>query len=64
MKSREQKNKEAIERNSKWEALSFEQQLQSLDQTFGKDQGAVKQREKIMKKIQVRDSASKKKGKK
>ncbi|MEA1980883.1 MAG: hypothetical protein U9N54_07915 [candidate division Zixibacteria bacterium] len=64
MKSKELKNQEAVARNSKWEALSFENQLEALDNTFGKDQGAAKQRAKIANKIQIRDSASKKKGKK
>jgi len=52
---KEQKRNEAIARNEKWAALTFEQQLESLDKTFGKDKGATKQRLKIAKKIAKRD---------
>jgi len=44
---KEQRYKEALIRNEKWAALSFQQQLDSLDKTFGVDLGAAKQRAKI-----------------
>lgn len=52
---RETKRNEATARNEKWAALTFEAQLESLDKTFGKDQGATKQRIKISAKIAKRD---------
>ena len=58
--TKEQKRKEAEERNSKWASLTHEQQLKHLDELFGKDQGATKQRLKIKEKIKIRDAASKK----
>jgi hypothetical protein len=54
------KHTEALERNAKWEALSFEAQLKQLDTMFGQGLGAAKQRAKIAKKINVRDSKVKK----
>jgi len=48
---KEQKQKEAIERNEKWAALSFQAQLDYLDGMFGKDKGAAKQRAKIQLKM-------------
>lgn len=48
---KETKRKEAETRNGKWASLTFQQQLDSLDATFGKDQGASKQRAKILKKM-------------
>lgn len=52
---KEQKRNEAIARNEKWASLTFEQQLESLNTTFGKDKGATKQRAKIAAKILKRD---------
>jgi len=53
--NKELKRAQAEERNAIWSALSFEEQLNQLDITFGKDKGAAKQRLKIAKKIQLRD---------
>lgn len=58
---KEQKHLEAVARNEKWAALSYESQLKHLDDMFGKDQGATKQRLKIHQKIKVRDAGSAKK---
>ena len=55
---RDVKRIEAEERNAKWQALSFEQQIASLDKTFGKDKGAAKQRTKIARQIATRDAAA------
>lgn len=44
---KEQKRKEAEARNEKWRSLSFEKQIAHLDNLFGKDKGAAKQRAKI-----------------
>ncbi len=59
--AKELKHKQAVERNARWAALSFESQLEQLDKTFGKDQGAAKQRAKIAEKIKIRDAAPAKK---
>jgi hypothetical protein len=48
---RQRRREEAEVRNSKWAALTPQQQLDSLDTTFGKDLGCAKQRAKIQKKI-------------
>ena len=58
---KERKHNEAVARNEKWATLTFEKQLQHLDEMFGLDQGAAKQRTKILKQIKKRDE---KKGKK
>ena len=54
--TKEQKRREAEERNAAWAALTFEQQLESLDRAFGEGKGATKQRVKIHEKIQLRDA--------
>ena len=61
---RDIKRAEGEKRNAKWQALTFEQQLTSLDKTFGKGKGATKQRVKIARQITVRDAKSVKKAKK
>ena len=61
---KEQKRKEAEERNSKWAALTYEDQISYLDKTFGLGRGAAKQRIKIAHQIAFRDSKPNKKGKK
>lgn len=55
---RDVKRAEAEERNAKWQALSFEQQLANLDKSFGKNKGAAKQRLKIARQISARDAAA------
>jgi hypothetical protein len=59
--NKELKRSQAEERNAIWAALTFEAQLESLDNTLGKDQGASKQRMKILDKIRIRNQASVKK---
>lgn len=59
--AKELKHKQAVERNEKWAALSFEKQLEHLDKIFGKGEGAAKQRAKIAEKIKIRDVAPVKK---
>lgn len=54
--TKEQKRREAEERNAAWAVLTFEQQLESLDRAFGVGKGATKQRAKIAKKIELRDT--------
>lgn len=51
---REQRQKEAQQRNDKWKQLSPQQQLAELDQRLGKDIGAARQREKLKKLIEQR----------
>jgi len=60
---KEQKRKEAVERNAKWAALSYEEQLQQINDLFGVDRGATKQRAKIAKLMKLRDEQSKPKSK-
>ena len=60
---KEIKQKEAVARNEKWASLTFEAQLGNLDDTFGKGNGAAKQRLKIAEKIKIRDAAANKKKK-
>ena len=60
---KEQKRREAEERNAKWAALSFDKQIAYLDKMFGKDKGAAKQRLKIAKQIEIAANASAKKRK-
>jgi len=57
--TKDRKRSEAEARNAAWAALSFEDQLASLDKTFGKGNGAAKQRAKIASKISARDAAVK-----
>jgi len=52
---KEQKQKEAQERNEKWAALSYEEQLNQINTLFGVDRGATKQRAKIAKLMAIRD---------
>ncbi len=47
--NKEQKRKEAEERNAKWASLSYEEQLSQINNLFGVDRGATKQRAKIKK---------------
>lgn len=62
--SKDQKRREAEQRNAKWAALSFDEQIAYLDKLFGKDQGAAKQRAKIAKRMEITANASAKKVKK
>jgi len=57
--SKEQKRKEAEERNAKWAALSYEEQLEHINSVFGVDRGATKQRAKIAKLMKLRDEKQK-----
>lgn len=59
--SKEQRRHAAEERNAKWAALSYKEQIAYLDKMFGKDKGAAKQRLKIAKQIEVAANASAKK---
>jgi len=43
---------DAADRQTKWEALSPQQQLADLDKHFGPGQGAKRQRERLARKIQ------------
>ena len=61
---KEQRRSEAEERNAKWAALSFDKQIAYLDNMFGKDLGAAKQRLKIAKQKEIAANASVKKTKK
>lgn len=49
MKSRQQKREEAEARNEKWAGLTWEQKMAALDRRLGRDQGAEKQRAKLLK---------------
>lgn len=51
MKTKQQKQAEAIERDAAWRDLSPKQQLTALDQRLGKGIGAKKQRLRIWKRI-------------
>jgi hypothetical protein len=52
---RMKKQREAIERNDRWAALTFVQQIAELDKTFGVGQGAQKQRAKIAAKMNIEE---------
>ena len=49
---KEQKRKEAEERQKVWASLSFAEQLKDLDRRLGPDVGAVSQRARIKKKVE------------
>lgn len=51
----EERRIQAEARNAIWQKLSLEQQLKELDNRFGKDLGAAKQRAKIKAAIAKRD---------
>lgn len=46
-KSKELKQKEALQRNEAWRNLPKSEKIASLDRRFGKGKGASKQRRKI-----------------
>ena len=48
---KQRKREEAEERNARWAALSYKDQLASLDRRLGKGQGARKQRKRILEKM-------------
>jgi hypothetical protein len=60
MKSKEQKRKEALERQSL--VKTPEQQLAKLDTMFGKNKGAIKERVKLLGKIGLAKLAKMEKG--
>lgn len=62
--TKEQKRKEAEERNAKWASLTYEEQLTQINTLFGVDRGATKQREKIAKLVAIRDQVQKENTKK
>lgn len=45
----DQRRKDAIERNESWDNLSPQQQLEKLDERFGKGEGASRQRKRLRK---------------
>jgi hypothetical protein len=47
MKTKDQKREEAKVRQEKYDALTKEQKLESLDKAFGKGKGAAKERAKL-----------------
>jgi hypothetical protein len=56
-----QRREEAETRNVQWASKTFEQQIDYLDNLFGKDKGAAKQRSKISAKMKIRDAKGSKK---
>lgn len=48
---KDRKRKEAAERQAASDKLTFEQKIERLDQLFGKDKGATKERLKLQQKI-------------
>lgn len=56
MKTIAEKRAEAVERNESWADLSPKQQLADLDRRLGKGEGAKKQRAKIQKAIDGKNS--------
>ena len=47
-KRREKRNKEAVERNTRWDAMTPSQKLAELDTRLGIGVGAKKQREQLL----------------
>ena len=62
-RSREERHIEAVERNTNFASLSFEDQLGYIDLRLGKGIGAVKQRTKIQAKIDAPQVTEQKKAK-
>lgn len=56
--SKEQKTKDASERLTKWESMTTNQKIADLDLRLGKGQGAVKQRARIAKQLEVEKTAT------
>lgn len=48
MKSKEQKRREAISRNSNWNLMTPEQQIAALDRRLGVNIGAARQRKRLL----------------
>ena len=56
MKTKEQKKQEAKERQEKYNQLTPRQKLEYLDKKYGKDQGATKERIKLLELIKYNDA--------
>ena len=59
---KEQKRKEAEERQKVWASLPYTEHLKDLDKRLGKDVGAVSQRARIKKKMEKANEASRRAG--
>lgn len=58
--SKNRRAEEAKVRQTKFDALTFEQRIAKLDKIFGRGKGAVKERAKIAKQIEKRDQPKEK----
>ncbi len=59
---KDQKRKEAEERQKNWASLSFAEQLKDLDNRLGKDTGAISQRARIKKNMEKANEVSRRSG--
>jgi hypothetical protein len=63
-KSRQTRREEAVERQEERDKLTPEQQIEVLDRRLGKDDGAIKERVRLMKQAVVNNQKTRTKSKK